>query len=117
MSGPDGTDREQDDRPSARELVRRRARSYVRPETGRHHHIGAAPELQPLLGEDGTHYVVTSDVQLASRTVAQLEQQRDRTEREMASAADDLRFEDAGRLRDDLSRLTVELARREGAAS
>lgn len=101
-----------DDEPTARDLVRRRARSYVRPETGRHHHIGAAPERQPLLGEDGSAYVTTSDVQLAARTVAQLEQQRDRTEREMAAAAADLRFEDAARLRDDLSRLTVELARR-----
>ena len=105
------------DKPSARDLVRKRSQTYSRDETGRHHHIGAAPELQPLLGEDGTQYVVTSDVQLASRTVAQLEQQRDRTEREMACAADDLRFEDAVRLRDDLSRLTVELARRDAAGT
>jgi excinuclease UvrABC helicase subunit UvrB len=98
--------------PTARDLVRRRSRSYVRDETGRHHHIGAAPELQPLLGEDGSEYVTTSDVQLASRTVAQLEQQRDRVGREMAAAAEDLRFEDAARLRDDLSRIVVELARR-----
>jgi hypothetical protein len=39
-------------RPTARDLVRRRSGTYRRPETGRHHHIGAAPELQPLLGED-----------------------------------------------------------------
>lgn len=104
-----------EDRPSARDLVRKRARSYARDETGRHHHIGAAPELQPVLGDEGSEYVTTSDVQLASRTVAQLEQQRDRVEREMAAAAQDLRFEDAARLRDDLSRLTVELARRQGA--
>ena len=38
---------------SARDLVRKRSRSYRAPETGRHHHIGAAPELQPVLGEDG----------------------------------------------------------------
>lgn len=116
MTGQDGT--EQDgtgaggDRPSARELVRRRSRSYAQDETGRHHHIGAAPELQPVLGEDGVQYVGTSDVQLAARTVVQLEQQRARLDREMAAAAQDLRFEDAARLRDDLSRVTVELARR-----
>lgn len=102
-----------DEPASARDLVRRRSRSYARDETGRHHHIGAAPERQPLLGEDGSEYVTTSDVQLASRTVAQLEDQRARTEREMAAAASDLRFEDAARLRDDLSRVTVELARRQ----
>ena len=101
-----------EDKPSARDLVRKRARSYAQEETGRHHHIGAAPERQPLLGEDGMEYVGTSDVQLASRTVAQLELQRARVERDMTGAAEDLRFEDAGRLRDDLSRLVVELARR-----
>lgn len=99
--------------PTARDLVRKRSRSYARDETGRHHHIGAAPDLQPVLGEDGMQYVGTSEVQLASRTTAQLRAQQERVEREMASAADDLRFEDAARLRDDLSRLTVELARRE----
>jgi len=100
------------DRPSARDLVRKRSRSYARDVTGRHHHIGAAPDLQPMLGEDGNEYVTTSDVQLAQRTVAQLAQQRDRTAHEMASAAADLRFEDAARLRDDLSRVQAELARR-----
>ena len=106
---------EEQDRPSARDLVRKRSRSYARDETGRHHHIGAAPDLQPMLGEDGNEYVTTSDVQLAQRTVAQLAQQRDRTAHEMAAAAADLRFEDAARLRDDLSRVEAELARRAGS--
>lgn len=102
-----------EERPSARDLVRRRSRTYKAPETGRHHHIGAAPELQPLLGEDGSStYVGTSDVQLASRTPAQLAEQRARLERDMAAAAADLRFEDAARLRDDLDRVTAELGRR-----
>ena len=99
-------------RPSARDLVRRRSGLYGRDETGRHHHIGAAPELQPLLGEDGSSYVTTSDVQLASRTVAQLELLVAGVEREMADAAEQLRFEDAARLRDDLGRLRAELDRR-----
>ncbi len=98
--------------PSARDLVRKRSRSYRRDETGRHHHIGAAPDLQPVLGEDGMQYVGTSDVQLADRTVVQLQQQRTAVERAMAAAASDLRFEDAARLRDDLGRLDAELARR-----
>lgn len=98
--------------PSARDLVRKRGRSYARDETGRHHHIGAAPELQPMLGEDGPAYVVTSDVQLAGRTVTQLQTQRDRTARQMAAASADLRFEQAGALRDDLDRLDAELRRR-----
>ena len=100
-------------RPSARDLVRKRSRTYRAPETGRHHHIGAAPELQPVLGEDGSSsYVGTSDVQLAARTVPHLEQQRAELERRMRAAAAELRFEDAAALRDDLDRVDGELARR-----
>ena len=98
--------------PSARDLVRRRTGRYGRDETGRHHHIGAAPERQPLHDEDGVSLVGTAAVQLASRTVAQLRQQRASTARDMAAAAADLRFEDAARLRDDLAALDAELARR-----
>lgn len=97
---------------SARDLVRKRSRSYKRDETGRHHHIGAAPEQQPLLGDDGSSYVRTSDVQLAARTVTQLTALQQQVEREMTAAAADLRFEDAAALRDELSRITAELARR-----
>jgi excinuclease UvrABC helicase subunit UvrB len=103
---------EEPPRPSARDLVRKRSRTYRAPETGRHHHIGAAPELQPVLGEDGSSYVGTSDVQLAARTVAQLESYADRLRASMAAAAADLRFEDAASLRDDLGRVEAELARR-----
>lgn len=105
---------EQPPRPTARDLVRKRSRSYRAPETGRHHHIGAAPELQPVLGDDGSSYVGTSQVQLAARTVAQLEQQAARLRTGMAEAAQDLRFEDAAALRDDLTRVEAELARRAG---
>ena len=101
-------------RPSARDLVRKRSRTYRAPETGRHHHIGAAPELQPVLGDDGSSYVGTSQVQLAARTVTQLETQAARLRTAMAAAAADLRFEEAGALRDDLGRVEAELARRGG---
>ncbi len=101
------------DKPSARDLVRKRSRSYRRDETGRHHHIGAAPDLQPVLGDDGMQYVGTSPVQLASRTVAQLEQQRARLDRQMAEAAAGLEFEKAASLRDDLAAVDAELARRD----
>lgn len=101
-----------EEQPTARDLVRKRARSYKRDETGRHHHIGAAPERQPLLTDDGATLIGTSAVQLASRTVPQLQEQRARTERDMAAAAGDLRFEDAARLRDDLAALDAELERR-----
>ena len=101
-----------EERPSARDLVRKRAGTYKQDETGRHHHIGAAPERQPMLTEDGATLIGTSAVQLASRTVAQLQEQRARTERDMAAAAADLRFEDAARLRDDLAALDAELERR-----
>lgn len=99
-------------RPSARDLVRRRSRTYRAPETGRHHHIGAAPERQPVLGEQGTSYVGTSPVQLAGRTLAQLQAQRARLASDMARAAEELRFEDAAALRDDLDRVDAEIARR-----
>lgn len=65
-----------------------------------------------MLGEDGSSYVGTSQVQLAARTVAQLHAQADRVRAEMAAAAADLRFEDAAALRDDLGRVEAELARR-----
>jgi len=103
-----------EDRPSARDLVRRRRGDYRAPETGRHHHIGAAPELQPLLGDSGSEYVETAAVQLAERTVAQLERQRDRTRERMAQAAADLDFESAARLRDALAAVEGELLRRGG---
>ena len=103
---------DEDDRPSARDLVRKRSRSYQRDETGRHHHIGAAPDKQPVLGDDGMQYVGTSPVQLASRTVVQLRAQRDRLAREMAEAAAGLEFERAAALRDDVAAVEAELARR-----
>ncbi len=99
-------------RPSARDLVRKRSRTYRAPETGRHHHIGAAPELQPVLGEDGHSYVGTSPVQLAARTLAQLQAQVERLRCDMAAAASGLRFEDAAALRDDLGRVEAELRSR-----
>ena len=101
-----------DQKGRARDLVRKRSRTYRAPETGRHHHIGAAPERQPVLGEEGPSYVGTSAVQLAARTVAQLRAARTRLEHEMAAAAEQLRYEEAAALRDDLARVDAELARR-----
>jgi excinuclease UvrABC nuclease subunit len=99
---------------SARDLVRKRRGTYRAPETGRHHHIGAAPEKQPLLGEDGAEYVETAAVQLAQRTVAQLRAQRDRDAARMAAAAEALDFEGAARLRDAVAAVDAELQRRGG---
>lgn len=103
-----------DDPPlSARDLVRKRRGTYRAPETGRHHHIGSAPDKQPLLGEDGgSEYVETAAVQLAARTVAQLRAQRDRAAARMAAAADALDFEAAARERDAVAAVDAELARR-----
>jgi excinuclease UvrABC nuclease subunit len=101
-----------EEKPSARDLVRKRARTYKQDETGRHHHIGGAPERQPMLTEDGATLIGTSAVQLANRTIAQLQEQRRRAEQAMAAAASDLRFEDAARLRDDLAAVDAELERR-----
>ncbi len=102
------------ERPNARELVRRRSGTYGAPETGRHHHIGAAPQRQPVLGETpgDAAYVEAAPVQLAGRTDAQLRQQRGRHERLMARAAADLDFEEAARQRDSVAAVDAELARR-----
>jgi len=110
MTADDATG--QDPPPTARDLVRRRSRSYGRDETGRHHHMGGAPERQPLLTDEGATLIGTSAVQLASRTVPQLQAQHERVRAEMAAAAQELRFEDAARLRDDLAAVDGELARR-----
>ena len=100
------------DKPSARDLVRKRSRSYRRDATGRHHHIGAAPEQQPLLTDEGATLIGTSAVQLASRTLPQLREQRDRIAQQMATAAEGLDFERAAQLRDDVAAVDAELQRR-----
>ncbi len=96
----------------ARDLVRKRSGTYRAPETGRHHHIGAAPDRQPMLDENGAEYVETAAVQLAQRTVTQLTTQRERLVAAMTRAAEELNYERAARLRDDLAAVDTELARR-----
>lgn len=98
--------------PRARDLVRRRSRSYAAPDTGRMHHIGAAPEAVPVHTEDGVRTARTTSWQLADRTPAQLRRQRERTAAAMARAADDLDFEQAALLRDELAEVDGELGRR-----
>ena len=102
----------------ARELVGRR-RQRKAPETGRVHHLGAAPAVMPVLADDGTPLPVastrTATVQLASRTRWELDRLAAELDAEMAEAAAALDFERAGRLRDDLARVRAELDRREPA--
>jgi excinuclease UvrABC helicase subunit UvrB len=97
---------------SARDLVRKRRGVYKAPETGRHHHLGGAPERMPLHDEAGARYTETTDVQLASRTVPQLRAQREQLAAVMAQASAALDFERAAAVRDDLVRVDAELARR-----
>ncbi len=99
-------------RPSARDLVRRRARTYAAPDTGRRHHIGAAPDAVPVHTADGVGTARTTSWQLADRTVPQLQGQQAATEAAMERAAQDLDFEAAARLRDELAAVRAELARR-----
>ncbi len=99
-------------RPSARELVRRRRGTYTAPETGRHHHLGGAPQQMPLHDEHGARYTETTAVQLASRTVPQLRAQREGLLALMTEASAALDFERAAAVRDDLARVDGELARR-----
>ena len=104
-------------RPSARDLVRKRSRTYAAPDTGRMHHIGGAPEVVPVHTEDGVVVARATSWQLADRTPGQLSTQRTRTALEMAEAAEALDFERAGRLRDELTAVDAELARRTGGPS
>lgn len=98
--------------PSARDLVRKRRPVVRPPDTGRHHHMGAAPGRQPLLGDAGVSYVDNSLVQLASRTTAQLRAQRERVDAGMLAAARARDYERAAQLRDGLVAIDAELARR-----
>jgi hypothetical protein len=99
----------------ARDLVGRR-RPRKASDTGRVHHLGAAPRLMPVLEGDGAGSSQTATrtaaVQLASRTRWELDQLRADTDAERAAAAAALDFEQAGRLRDELARVEAELDRR-----
>ena len=99
----------------ARNLVGRR-RQRKPPDTGRVHHLGAAPAIMPVLRDDGTGSSETSTrtaaVQLASRTRWELDRLVEDISAEMAAAAAALDFEQAGRSRDELARVHAELDRR-----
>jgi excinuclease UvrABC helicase subunit UvrB len=99
----------------ARDLVGRR-RPRKAPDTGRVHHLGAAPAIMPVLKDDGagtsTASTRTAAVQLASRTRWELDRLVEDISAEMAAASAALDFELAGRLRDELARVRAELDRR-----
>lgn len=99
----------------ARDLVGRR-RPRKAPETGRVHHLGAAPAIMPVLEDDdaGTSGASTrtAAVQLASRTRWELDRLVEDISAEMAAASAALDFELAGRSRDELARVHAEIDRR-----
>jgi excinuclease UvrABC helicase subunit UvrB len=97
---------------SARDLVRKRSGDYRAPDTGRMHHIGAAPESVPVHTEDGVRVARTTAWQLADRTALQLRRQADTTRERMGAAAEALDFEGAAQLRDELAAVEAELASR-----
>lgn len=97
----------------ARELVGRR-RPRKAPDTGRVHHLGAAPAVMPVLSDDGADdgSTRTAAVQLAARTRWELDRLATELDAQMTAAASALDFERAGRLRDELARVRAELDRR-----
>jgi hypothetical protein len=100
----------------ARELVGRR-RPRTAPDTGRVHHLGAAPAVMPVLPGDGTDddpaaSTRTAAVQLAARTRWELDRLATDLAEQMTAAASELDFERAGRVRDELARVRAELDRR-----
>lgn len=97
----------------ARELVRASRPRARRPETGRRHHIGAAPAAMPVWGADGSVGTTrTSAAQLRDQTAHQLGRLLATVEAGMTAAAADLDFERAARLRDEAEAVRAELARR-----
>ena len=102
----------------ARDLTRRSTRSRALPETGRMHHLGAAPEWMPLLDAEGRQVgrTRTSDLQLRSRTTFQLERLRDAAAGQMQNAAAGGDYERAAHHRDEVAAVAAELDRRAAAA-
>jgi UvrB/uvrC motif len=97
----------------ARELSRKRTTRPLLPDTGRRHHIGAAPAELSVLRDDGSVVTTrTAAVQLADQTDAQLARLGAKIEREMQQAADALDFEHAAWLREEVAAVRRELARR-----
>ena len=128
MTGPPGDGSPEDpapeeaaphppEHPSARELVRGRKRPGRLPDTGRRHHIGSAPEAVPLHTPTGVELTRVTSWQLADRTPAQLAAQHAATATQMRRAAEDLDFEIAARLRDELAALEDEISRRGAPAA
>jgi|GEM_PF-2309332 len=96
-----------------RELTRRRSTRAKLPDTGRRHHIGAAPTELAVLGEAGpVRLTRTAPIQLADQTNSQLAALADQLEREMLEAASTLDFERAAYLREDAASARSELSRR-----
>jgi hypothetical protein len=106
----------------ARELVRGPRRARRPDETGRQHHLGAAPADMPVLGGGDTgpdgpapRTTRTTRVQLADRTRHELALLERSVKTEMERAAADLDFESAAWHRDELDRVRAEVHRRETA--
>lgn len=116
MTAATGDSGDQTPRVDGRELSRRRSTRRRYPDTGRRHHLGAAPPRMPVYGPDGSIVATTrtSAHQLASLTVLQLDRLGDTLRTEMAGAAAALDFELAAGVRDELAAVTAERARRAG---
>lgn len=99
-------------RRQADELSRRRAGRYRAPETGRVHHLGQAPALQPVVTSDGVEMSEAAAVRLARLMDAQVVALGEDLRARMASAAQAMDFEGAARLRDEAAAVDAELARR-----
>ncbi len=100
----------------ARELTRTPVIRGNAPDSGRRHHIGAAPAVLAVRRADGSvSHTRTSPVQLADQTAVQLERLAERLTGEMAAAAAQLDFESAAERRDDVQAISRELARRTGS--
>jgi len=98
----------------ARELTRTTVTRPQSRDTGRRHHIGAAPPVLAVLRPDGTTgHTRTAPVQLVDQTAAQLERLAARLTEQMAGAAQRLDFEAAAEFRDEVQAARRELARRD----
>jgi hypothetical protein len=95
--------------PSARDLVRKRSRSYGPLDGSRMHHIGAAPDLVPVHTEDGVRLTRTTPWQLADRSPAQLRVLHADLVQARDQASADLEFEEAAHLQGEVEAVEREL--------
>ena len=101
----------------ARDLVRRRARTYRGAETGRQHHLGEPPPRAPVHTEDGVAWTETTAPRLRELPLRQLDDLAAQLQAAMTRASEHLDFEGAAGHLAELRHVQTEQARRAGSGA